>query len=181
MSCGVAVAFYCLCLAPWRAGGTRRYRRALVAVALAYCFVLACSHANTHARLFLQAARGWPLAVLPLSFAFSLTDGKARRARCALVAVASRLGALALPLGGGALVAFALAPWRAGASGRFRPALFHSCCHLAPWRAGSHAPLQAHTVAWSSCGVGARHNASYANPLGRWQRTAVAPFTRPAR
>ena len=123
MACGVAVAFYCLCLAPWRAGGTRRYRRALVAVALAYCFVLACAHANTHARLFLQAARGWPLAGLPLcslwpraqragcsrrsrranlqcSLAFSLTDGRARRARCALVAFTSRLGALALPLGG---------------------------------------------------------------------------------
>ena len=35
------------------------------------------------------------LLLLPLLFsAFPLTDGKARRARCALVAFASRLGAL---------------------------------------------------------------------------------------
>ena len=185
--------------------GTRRYRRALVAVAFATRFVLVCLHWAAYRRAHqpgcwgLRLARGWPRAVLPLplplplplllllpgvvlapwragpsrrsrranlqcSLAFILTDGKARRA---LVAFTSRLGALALPLGGGALVAFALAPWRAGTSGRSRPAHFYPCIHLAPWRAGSYAPLQAHTVAWSSCGVGARHNASSANPLGR--------------
>jgi hypothetical protein len=57
--------------------------------------------------------------------AFTLTDGKARRARCALVAFISRSGALALPLGGCALVAFALARSALTATRRSRRALLH--------------------------------------------------------
>ena len=141
----------CLCapftFAPWRAGCSRRYRR----------------------------------ANLPLSVAFPLTDGRARRARCALVAVASRLGALALPLGGGALVAFALAPWRAGASGRARPAHFYPCIHLAPWRADSYAPPQARTYCRCSChppcaGVLAHEHTSQAVVFCAWRGVGQGRF-----
>ena len=83
MLCGVAVAFYCLCLAPWRAGPSRRFRRANLPLSVAFTsrlragqgfallllraffLVLAGFFASTQARL-LRLAWGWPRAVLLL-------------------------------------------------------------------------------------------------------------------